>query len=269
MTTFDLWPGDAPGKAHGDAPRIYYYPTSEKKGRGAVVIFPGGGYIKRATPEDKGGFSKAINDLGLDCFIVGYRVNEDASPDLFPAPMLDARRAMRFVRTNAERFGIDSSKIAAMGSSAGGHLTAFTSTYRGALKGETQDEIDAVDYMPNLQILCYPVTSCASHRPSYINLLGESAEAIADGYDPILLADDKTPPAFIWHTAEDPGVSVLGSYNYAARLKELGIPVEMHIFPFGAHGLGTGKVGHRGLEPHITIWTELLRRWLELFGFYS
>ena len=268
MQSFDLWQGDVPGKTHREIPRIHYYAAAEKKGRGTVIIFPGGGYSNRAAHEGEG-YAEFLNEFGLDAFVVDYRVTNKVEQDVFPDPVLDARRAVRFVRANAEKFGIDPEHIAVMGSSAGGHLTAAVSTYRMKLDGEGADALDEVDYLPNAQILCYPVTSIMSHKGSYLNLLGERAEAIADEYDPILLADDKTPPAFIWHTAADAGVSVLGSYNYAAKLKTLGIPVEMHIFPFGAHGLGTGKVEHRGIEPHITIWTELLRRWLELFGFYS
>ena len=183
---------------------------------------------------------------------------------LFPDPVLDARRAVRFVRANAEKFGIDPEHIAVMGSSAGGHLTAAVSTYRMKLEGEGADAIDEIDYLPNAQILCYPVTSIMSHKGSYLNLLGMDAASIADEYDPILLADEKTPPAFIWHTAEDPGVNVLGSYSYASKLKTLDIPVEMHVFPFGRHGLGTGKD-----VTHVTIWPELLCRWLKLFNFFD
>ncbi len=268
MQSFELWQGDVPGKTHREIPKIHYYPASEKKGRGTVIIFPGGGYAHRA-PHEGEGYAEFLNEFGLDAFVVDYRVTNKTEPGVYPDPILDARRAVRFVRANAEKFGIDPSKIAVMGSSAGGHLTAAVSIYRMKLDGEGVDALDEVDCLPNAQILCYPVTSIMSHKGSYINLIGEGAEAISDEYDPIILADEKTPPAFIWHTAADAGVSVLGSYNYAAKLKTLDIPVEMHIFPFGAHGLGTGKVASRGLVPHITVWTELLRRWLELFGFFN
>ena len=59
-------------------------------------------------------------------------------------------------------------------------------------------------------------------------------------------------------------VDVLGTYTYASKLKELRVPVEMHIFPFGRHGLALGK-SEEGA--HVAIWTELLCRWLKLLGF--
>ena len=62
---------------------------------------------------------------GISAFVVGYRVK----PHTFPLPLLDARRGVRFVRFYAEKYGIDKNKVAIMGSSAGGHLAAFTSTY--------------------------------------------------------------------------------------------------------------------------------------------
>ena len=268
MQSFDLWQGDVPGKNHAETPKIHYYAASEKKGRGAVIIFPGGGYRNRAPYEGEG-FAEFICELGLDAFVVDYRVamNNDTS-GIFPDPLLDARRAVRFVRANAEKFGIDPERIAVIGSSAGGHLAATLCTYRSKLEGEGADELDEIDYLPNAQLLAYPVTSIMSHRGSYLYLLGESPETIAEGYDPTLLANDKTPPAFIWHTAEDGVVNVTGTLNYASRLKALGIPVEMHIFPFGPHGLGTGCLAGRE-NPHVAVWTELLGRWLRLFNFFD
>lgn len=268
MQSFELWQGDVPGKTHCEVPRIHYYAASEKRGRGAIIILPGGGYGYRAPYEGEG-YAEFLNEFGLDTFVVDYRtVTPSSAPGIFPDPLLDARRAVRFVRANAEKFGIDPDHVAIMGSSAGSHLAAALSTYHLKLDGEGADELDEIDYLPNAQILCYPVTSIASHRGSYINLLGEGAEAIADEYDPISLADGRTPPAFIWHTAEDGVVNVIGTLNYAARLKSLDVPVEMHIFPFGPHGLGTGLLpGKENL--HVSVWTELLRRWLELFNFFD
>ena len=261
MQSFDLWQGEIPGKTHRETPRIHYYAAKNKRARGTVVIFPGGGYSMRA-PHEGEGYAEFLNEFGIDTFVVDYRVTNSAGRGIFPDPILDARRAVRFVRANAEKFGIDPDKIAVMGSSAGGHLAAAVSTFRMKLEGEGVDELDSVDYLPNGQILCYPVTDIDSHEGSYLNLLGDDARAIADEYNPILLADEKTPPAFIWHTAEDQAVSVENSYRYAPALKQNSIPCEMHIFPYGAHGRGVAKN-----DPHIAQWLPLLKNFLILFGF--
>ena len=268
MQSFDLWQGDVPGKTHRETPKIHYYPAQEKKGRGAIIIFAGGGYGARMAYEDAE-YAEYINRFGIDTFVVDYRVTNRVAPGIFPDPLLDARRAVRFVRANAEKFGIDPDKIALMGSSAGGHLAAIASTYRAGLDGEGIDALDEVDYLPNAQILCYPVTSVMSHRGSYVNLLGEAKMNNADALDPTLLADEKTPPAFIWHTFEDASVAIASTYDYVTRLKRYDIPTELHVYPYGRHGLGLGNVPERDIVPHVQSWSTLLCCWLKLYGFIT
>ena len=101
---------------------------------------------------------------------------------------------------------------------------------------------------------------------SFENLLGDKLDELWKSVTPYNLASDKTPPAFIWHTNNDELVDVCNSYRYATRLKELGIPTEMHIFPFGNHGLGLATRPEKA-NPYIMIWAELMKRWLVLFGF--
>ena len=131
MKTFDLWE-NAPLQIEGEeTPRIRYFEAEEKRGDGTVIVFAGGGYMRRSEHEaDK--YALFLNSLGLDSFVLDYRI----LPYRYPAALIDARRAVRFVRANAEKFGIDPSKIAVMGSSAGGHLAAHVSTYRGKVEGE-------------------------------------------------------------------------------------------------------------------------------------
>ena len=192
--------------------------------------------------------------------MVSYRV----SPATFPDPLLDARRAVRFVRANAERFGIDTAQVLVMGSSAGGHLAALVSTYREAIDGEGADAIDEQSPFPNAQVLCYPVISSdpsVGHSGSYQKLLGERlGEAAA--YDPELSVTPETPAAFIWHTAADPVVNVTNSYRYAAALRAANVPCEVHVFPFGPHGMGVAAN-----DPHVAQWVPLLREWLILGGY--
>lgn len=247
---------------HGEHPTtIRFYPAETQRGDGTVIIFAGGGYRIRAPHEDAG-YAARLNAFGLHVFTVDYRV----SPDRFPLPLLDARRAVRYVRANAAKFGVNPDKIAVMGSSAGGHLAAMTATYRLPIDGEGIDEVDALSARPDLQILCYPViTLCEPfrHKGSAVSLLGEErVEEMGAKLSPNLIADAETPPAFVWHTSTDQGVPVSNSCRYVERLAELGIPAEMHIFPMGKHGLGLAES-----EPYLAIWSDLLRRFLVLRGF--
>ena len=262
---FDLWEGDIPYYKDGEKPRLIYYPATLKCGRGTVIICPGGGYSMRCSSYEGEDYAHFLNSRGLDAFVLDYRV----VPNRYPAALIDARRAIRFIRHNADKFGINPDKIAIMGSSAGGHLAAHAATFIGEIDGETGDEIDRESYIPNAQILCYPVLDVEGNRTSYDNLLGaDRTDELADSVTPMLLATDKTAPAFIWHTAEDGAVDVRNTYRYASKLRELSVPAEIHIFPFGRHGLGLADHPDR-TQPHITSWTNLLVSWLELFEFMN
>ena len=263
MESTKLWNEEIPGYIEGASiPTIHYYPAKNKKGDGCVVIFAGGGYRGRAAHEGEG-YAHFFEEKGIDSFVVDYRFK----PSYFPLPLLDARRAVRYVRAHAEELGIDPARIAVMGSSAGGHMAALVSTYLERLDGEGVDALDEVDFKPNAQILCYPVTDNQSHTSSYPNLMGEGKEDEYEKITPLLLANRDTPPAFIWHTSTDSCVDVNGSLRYAARLHELGISVELHVYPVGGHGLGVGYYPEKNIDvPYVRGWTERLAEWLKLVG---
>ena len=244
-----------------ESTKIRFYPAENKRGDGTVVIFAGGGYYFRA-PYEEGDYAKRLNEYGLNVFTVDYRV----APDRFPLPLLDARRAVRFVRENAARFGIDPHKVAVMGSSAGGHLAALLSTYREPIAGEGVDGTDAIDCQPDACVLCYPVTTlCEEHRhkKTATNLLGERESELAAALSPDRIADEKTPRTFIWHTANDELVPVKNSLQYVARLTSCGVPVEFHLFPDGRHGLGLAEE-----KPEVAVWADLFRAWLVRNGWF-
>ena len=130
-------------------PEIVPYVPKEKRSDAAIVIFPGGAYVGLADHEGAG-YAEYLTGQGITAFVVKYRV----APHKFPLELLDARRAVRWVRFHAEEYGVDKERIAVMGSSAGGHLAALVSTYRGEIDFEGLDAVDAEDYLPNAQILC-------------------------------------------------------------------------------------------------------------------
>lgn len=240
---------------HEQMPTLTYYPAKARRSDAAIVIFPGGAYAFRANHEGEG-YALMLNGMGVDAFVCDYRV----SPNNFPAPLLDARRAIRTVRECAPTLGIDPQKIAVMGSSAGGHLAALSSTYKAPLAEEKTDDTDNISARPDLQILCYPVIfsdPLIAHLGSYHNLTGTEDDALFRTLDPGLLVDDQTPPAFMWHTAEDCSVPVANTLRYAELLTARHIPCEIHIFPHGSHGLGCAEN-----IPHVAQWTKLLENFL-------
>ena len=266
--TSNLW-NITPGMCE-ETPTITAYIPDNKTSDGAVVILPGGGYYKRAPHEGKR-YAEFLTDNGITAFVVEYRV----SPHRFPLPLLDARRGIKFARFFADKYGIDKSKIAIMGSSAGGHLAALTSTYFKDIETDTPaDEIDKEDFLPDAQILCYPVIRLLDEKIAHIDsgqkLLGENRDVLAGSLEPDSLVSGQTPPVFIWHTQADPLVNVLNSLEYAKSLKNSGVDAELHIFPHGGHGLGLTdhiKETNPKILKHVLQWSELLITWLKYIGF--
>ena len=253
--TVQLWER-TPGMCE-KTPVLDIYIPEEKTSDIAVVILPGGGYGGLAAHEGKG-YAEFLNSRGIAAFVCQYRV----APHRFPLPLLDARRAVRYVRYHSEEFGIHKEKVYIMGSSAGGHLAALTSTYYKPIEFEGVDEIDRESGKPDGQILCYPVIKLLgkgiAHLGSGKNLLGELQAEMGEELSPDLIAGETAPKAFIWHTFNDGCVTVINSLDYAKRLRQIEVPVEMHIYPDGPHGLGLAP-GH----PHVEDWSERLIQWLQ------
>lgn len=245
------------GEAAGRVPEITAYPA---KSKGCVIIFAGGGYGFRAEHEGKG-YAEFFESIGVTSFVVEYRV----APYKHPSQICDAMRAVRYVRHNAEKFGIDKNKIAVMGSSAGGHLAASVSVHYDKEFYEPTDEIDNESCRPDATILCYPVIDMFEYRHdgSRQNLIGERAlHADKELMSLYKHVTDDTPQAFLWHTSSDQAVPVENSLLYADALSKVQVPFEMHIYPIGPHGLGLSKD-----LPHVAQWSGALDRWLSLIEF--
>lgn len=254
MKTVKLWE-NTPGLCE-TIPTLDIYVPERKTCDIAVVILPGGGYAGLAEHEGEG-YAEFLSAHGITAAVCNYRV----APHQFPLPLLDARRAVRYVRHISNQLGIDKNKVYVMGSSAGGHLAALTATYVAPIDFEGADEIDCQDFRPNGQILCYPVIallgSGLAHLDSGFNLLGQRQAEMGEELSPHLIADKTAPRAFIWHTFADETVSVNNSLLYAKRLRDVGVSTELHIYPYGRHGLGLAAD-----TPHTCDWSRELLHWL-------
>lgn len=239
-------------------PQITAYPSTSE---GAVIIFPGGGYEVRA-PHEGPTIAKWFNSIGITAFVVDYRV----SPYKHPAPLSDAMRAVRTVRSNASKYGISKNKIAVMGFSAGGHLAGSVSVHYDKDIYAPTDKIDKEDCRPDASVLCYPVIDMYEYRHdgSRSNLIGaralDSDKSLMSLY---MHVNTNTPPAFLWHTSEDAAVPVQNTLLYADALAKSNVPFEIHIYPYGHHGLGLANEDANNI-PHVAQWTSSLENWLIL-----
>lgn len=259
-----LWeeniPGYDPKINNEETPSLIPYILENGMINSAIIVFPGGGYVKRADHEGEP-IALWLNSIGVSAFVLNYRV----APYRYPYPLLDAKRAIRLVRYSAEKFSINPSKIGILGFSAGGHLACMTSIYFDNGNPNSEDPIDRVSSKPDALILCYPVISFLKfyHRGSMINLLGENPpEELRELLSGENSVKQDTPPTFIWHTADDSAVPVENSIFFVEALRRFDIPFELHIFQSGKHGLGLAKD-----NPSISMWTRLCENWLREIGF--
>jgi acetyl esterase/lipase len=255
-----LWP-DGRADENGFEPYLEYFPVPTAKPAGTVIICPGGGYSHRA-PHEGAAVAERFNQFGLSAFVVHYRV----APARFPAPQQDILRAVRLVRCKSKQYNINPDKIAVCGFSAGGHLAASSGIFFNRVNSLARDAADQASPRPDALILCYPVISSGqfAHTGSFDNLLGKDADAAAR--EKLSLEQhvrQDTPPAFLWHTANDSGVPVENSLLFSSALSAKAIPFELHIFPAGRHGLGLAAE-----YPDIAVWPELCQSWLRGMNWY-
>lgn len=238
-----------------DAPCLTFYPVKSDTALPCVIVFPGGAYSHLAEDHEGRVICELLNKNGFAAFVLRYRL----APYRFPCQELDAKRAVRFVRANADKFGIDPNKIGIMGFSAGGHLACMTGLRFD--NGTDGDETDRVSSRPDNVCACYPVASLArdiTHRGTRENLLGDyENDGLADSLTSEKIVPDNAPPFFIWHTAEDNAVDVRNSLRLANALAEKKKLFELHVFPYGSHGLGLAYD-----TPLASQWSELYINWL-------
>ena len=240
----------------------------QSRKRPCMVICPGGGYEMCSQRESE---ALAVHFLteGFNVFVLTYSV----APHTFPSQMLEVAAVMELIYKNADEWNCDTDKILIMGSSAGGHLAAHYSTMF--------DCKEVREYFPDSKavagtVLNYPVITANQnywHGGSFKNLLGKADLTDDDTryFSCELNVKETTPPAFIWHTAEDGCVPVMNSLLYAQALSKNKVPFELHIYPFGGHGLSTADIhtidAENDVTRHVSGWLYELKKWLKLMGF--
>ncbi|WP_458111158.1 alpha/beta hydrolase [Arthrobacter sp. R1-13] len=224
----------------------------------AMLVLPGGGYAHHAEHEAEP-VARWLASLGVHAFVLRYRV----APHRHPAPLIDAKRAVQWIRSGTHGLPVDAERVGVLGFSAGGHVAATLST--SVATGDAS--LDTDTSVPDLAVLCYPVVSFTSavHQGCVDNLLGvsPSAPSLRD-LSAELNVTPTVPPTFAWHTADDAAVDAEHSLGYVSALTRAGVPTELHVFPHGRHGLGLASD-----DASVRQWTRLCERWLLSRGWIS
>ena len=258
-TIVPLYPGPAPGSETWDwteteqpstdgirrianvtRPALMVYLPDKAKATGTgVVVSPGGGWRILAISHEGEDVARWLNEQGVAAFVLKYRVartgdeggkdKEEAArrrKEAMAMGIADGLAAVKLVRSRAEEWGIARDRIGIMGFSAGGYLTAGV-----ALQGNGESR-------PDFAAPIYPAVPEEIAPPA------------------------GAPPLFIVHADDDKTVPpVRTSMRLYAAWKQIGVPVEMHIYTSGGHGFGMRK---KNLP--IDGWTDRLEEWMRAQG---
>ncbi|MEM9412558.1 MAG: alpha/beta hydrolase [Planctomycetota bacterium] len=224
---------------------LHFWPAKTELNTGtSVVICPGGGFHILAWDLEGTEIASWLNSIGVNAFILKYRVPTAklASPSL--APMHDLHRSIALVRSNAAKWSLDPDRIGALGFSAGGCVVAAASFSKSSY--EAIDDVDSIDRRPNFIIPVYGA-----------RMVNRDGKGMLPGME---LTKD-APPAFLVHAYDD-FVPIHNTLELARLYKKAGVKVECHVFDTGGHGFGA-----RYLEDSpITHWPKLCESWMKKNG---
>lgn len=228
--------------------RVFLPEDSVKNGM-AILVVPGGGYRVLSIGQEGYEWADHFVKQGIATIVLSYRMPMGVTE----VPISDATEAMRLIRENAEKWGVNPNKVGVLGSSAGGHLASTIATHN--------DEATR----PNFQILFYPVISMdkeVTHLDSHNCLIGENAsKELEEKYSNARQVTSQTPPAIILLSDDDFLVPPRNSAEYYLALKKAKVKANIHVYPSGGHGWGCGKwfKYHKEMMQDLQIWLDTIK----------
>lgn len=228
----------------------------------ALLIMPGGAYARVTFDKEGVDIARVLNAKGITAFVLKYRLPGDGHANREEVPLQDAQRAMRLIRSHAQEWHLDASRIGAMGMSAGGNLAANLGTQFDRGTYTPRDAADRLSARPDFLALLYPVISMTdelTHAQSRKLLLGSDhpSPELIQGFSAEQHVTHETPPTFLACANDDASVSPENSVAFYTALHEAGVPAEFHVFLHSGHGFGIRKAVGSAKQ-----WPELFITWL-------
>lgn len=215
----------------------------------AVLVIPGGGYQRVVLDKEGDETARRLNEHGITAAVLIYRLPGDGWAAGRDAPLQDAQRALRLLRSGVAG-STDPSRIGVLGFSAGGDLAAALSYRHEKPTYAPLDEADRNSLRPDFAVLVYP----ALNWPVQIK---GTPEASPPGVTIESFVNASAPPSIILHSADDGAVPVDRSLSIFTALHAVKVPAELHVFEEGGHGFGVRRAAGKPVE----VWTDLVVKW--------
>lgn len=232
------------------------YIKPEKQNGTAVIVIAGGGYGVIVYNGEGLATAKSLAEKGISAFVLKYRLpSDEIMQDKKIGPLQDVQQSIKYLRENAEKYGLDKNKIGVMGFSAGGHLASTAATH---FEKSYIPNTENTNLRPDFQILVYPVITmqdALTHGGSRDALIGKNpSQEDKDLFSNELQTKANTPITWLTHAADDKVVDVDNSIFYFEQLRKNKVEAEMHIYPKGDHGF---IFRHKGWMNPLFDWMEL------------
>jgi len=269
----EIWPGLAPGETvrepnvenpnntHSPAervttPQLLIYRPEKQTSDACVLVFPGGGFSVCYYKNEGIPNAQYWNAKGYVAAVLVYRAPRPKTGPIYLPALQDAQRAVRYMRANAEKYGINPDKIGVQGYSAGSCLTVLTAVNS---MTQTYEPVDELDKLPANVAFAMPV------YPAYVLDDGATDPNVNKGEGASILPDfhfdEKTPPMCLIHGDADI-YSPLGSVEIYKKLRKMNIPCEMHVYSGAPHGFMFWDN-----LPNAQSWQDRCAAWLKAMGY--
>lgn len=264
-----LWPDDPPGgggptgmlrvNAQGSwtnivSPAIQRFQPENSNGE-AVLIAAGGGYRYIGMGREAWPVARWLNSNGYTAYVLSYRLPAEKWQAGHLAPLQDAQRAIRLVRSYERRVHL-------LGFSAGGHLLGMAAARPDFRAYEPQDSLDQISPTADSVGLIYPVITLEApftHTTTHRILVGNDASPAEEANWSVQnYVTHAYPPTFLAQAEDDRVSNPFNTELMRDTCRRNRVPVELIEISRGGHGFGLGKAG-----TPAALWDQAYVRWLD------
>jgi len=232
-----------------------FHPPQPGSGRTAVLLLHGGAWMVGDRTQLRG-YGILLARYGLVCVASEYRLSGEAH---WPAQVHDVKAALRWVRANAERLGIDRTRIVVSGNSAGAHLALMVAGLpSGEMEGDGGNPGVPTDVAAVVAI--YPPVKLRrggeADDPVRLLLGPDATRELEEQASPIRYVHPGYPPTMLVHGNADELVPVEASFVMYHALVEAGAPVELHVFDGEPHAFDAAPALGRQVADLIALFVD-------------